>query len=207
MTGRLNTETREHILRVAQRLIYEHGFKGISMGGVAAVAGIKKANLFHYYPTKEMLGLAVFDHAAADFKNWIASQLGETGADPIRTIEAIFDGAADSMRQTSCSGGCFVGNLAQELSDHNENFRLKVAEVFNLWTAQLSALLEQGRSSGYFRPELQPRAAAEAILSLFEGAMLVAKARKDPAPIKSAKLVAVAYLRSQRAKDSYHTPD
>ena len=63
MSRRPNIELREKILCSAHRLIYKSGFKGVSMEDIAEAAGIKKANLFHYYPTKEALGLAVFDFA------------------------------------------------------------------------------------------------------------------------------------------------
>jgi hypothetical protein len=41
--------------------------------------------------------------------------------------------------------------------------------------------------------------AAEAILSLLEGALLFCKASKSPEPVESAKHLAVAYLEAARA--------
>jgi TetR/AcrR family transcriptional repressor of nem operon len=168
------------------------------MDSVAAAAGMKKANLFHYYPTKESLELAVLDHAAASMNERIA-RVARHSYDPIGAIQRIFEEAAGLMRQSHCSGGCFFGNLAQETADGNETIRQKVAEHLDAWTAELAAFLERWHRTGYFREDFQPQVAAQAILSLLEGALLFCKASKSPEPVDSAKHLAVAYLEAIRA--------
>jgi len=91
------------------------------------------------------------------------------------------------------------GNLAQETADGNEKIRQKVAEHLEAWTTELAAFLERWRRTGYFREDFQPQVAAQAILSLLEGALLFCKASKSPAPVDSAKHLAVAYLEAIRA--------
>jgi hypothetical protein len=113
-------------------------------------------------------------------------------------VQRIFDEAAAMMRQSHCSGGCFFGNLAQENSE-NEPIRRKVAEHLQRWTSELTAFLERWRRNGYFRADFQPHVAAQAILSLLEGALLFCKASKSPEPVDSAKHLAIAYLEATRA--------
>jgi uncharacterized protein HemY len=67
--------------------------------------------------------------------------------------------------------------------------------------AEVARLLDRGRTAGYFRRELRPEPAAEAILSLFEGSLLYSKANRKPAAIDSARDMAVAYLEAFRAAD------
>ncbi len=192
-----NTEARERILQTAQQLIFESGFKGISMADVATAAGLKKANLFHYYPTKDALAVAVFDYASAGAKQWFVTKFsGED--DPARAVARIFDETIESMHASSCSGGCFVGNAAQELSDEHEEIRVRLAEVFAFWVDQLAAFLDRSRAFGRLRADFEPRQTAEALVALFEGAVLLAKARKDSNPLASAKAVAVGYLENFR---------
>ncbi|MFQ6672938.1 MAG: TetR/AcrR family transcriptional regulator, partial [Candidatus Tectimicrobiota bacterium] len=45
--------TKEKILREARRLIHMNGFRATSVDTIAKAAGIKKANIFYYFPTKE----------------------------------------------------------------------------------------------------------------------------------------------------------
>ncbi len=197
MSRRVNHEARERILERAHKLFYQRGFRGTSMDDVASSAGIKKANLFHYYPSKEVLALAVFDRVATAMKDRVAAQFA-TRRDPIGVVARMFDEAGRFLRRSGCSGGCFFGNIAQEVSDHNEPLRERVAEHLRFWRGQLAALLERGRASGYFRPEFPAESAAEAILSLFEGAVLYSKASRRTDPVASAKLMATGYLEACR---------
>jgi TetR/AcrR family transcriptional repressor of nem operon len=198
MARTANLEVRQRILDAAHQLFYTSGLNAVSMDAVAAAAGMKKANLFHYYPSKESLELAVLDHAAAGMNERIA-RLARQPYDPVGAVQRMFDEASGLMRQSHCSGGCFFGNLAQETADGNEPIRQKVAEHLAAWTAELAAFLERWRRTGYFRDGFEPKAAAQAILSLLEGALLFSKASKSPEPVDSAKSLAVAYLEGIRA--------
>lgn len=196
MTKKQNLEAREHILRTAQQLIHENGFKGVSMGDVAIAAKIKKANLFHYYPTKETLALAVFDYATDGFKQWIDSYLLINSDNPMKNVSQMFDSVIVLMKESHCNLGCFVGNLAQELSNYNENIRVKISDLFNYWIEQLANTLALGQTQGYFRDDFNPTLAAEVIISVFEGSLLIAKAKKDPQVTENAKQMALEYLKT-----------
>src|SRR5258707_698633 len=107
MPRKPNLAARHHILAAAQKLFHEHGYRGVSMEDVATAAGLKKANLFHYYPSKDALGLAVFDHAAAGMRGHIQELLSGTGS-PIAVVERLFDQGLAWMGRSSCSGGCLI---------------------------------------------------------------------------------------------------
>ncbi|MDE2291542.1 MAG: TetR/AcrR family transcriptional regulator [Elusimicrobia bacterium] len=194
MSRQPNLEARERIVKAAYGLMYARGFQDVSMEDVAAAAGLKKANLFHYYPTKEALGLAVFDYASTQMRAKMEESL-RTEEDPIRLVEGMFSEGAEGMEASRCRGGCFIGNLAQELSDHYEKMRVRVSGHIKDWTGQLAAALERARARGQFRKDMKCRESAEAILSLFEGATLLSKANKETEPMENAKGMAVAYLK------------
>jgi TetR/AcrR family transcriptional regulator, transcriptional repressor for nem operon len=198
MARKINVEARRRIMDAARELFLERGLRGVSMDEVASAAGIKKANLFHYYPSKECLELAVLEQAAGEMKQQVEEQLSPKGRDPVSAVASMFEQAGRGMRERRCRGGCFLGNLAQEASDHNETIRVKVSEFLRYWTEELAGFLDRGRASGYFRPELEPRTAAEAILALFEGALLFSKASRRADPVESSKRMAVAYLEGFR---------
>ena len=198
MSRARNVEARERILAAAHKLFYKNGFRGTSMEDVALRAGIKKPNLFHYYSTKEVLALAVFDHAAAGMKLRVAAQF-DGQEDPIRSVACMFDDAGRRLRRSGCSGGCFFGNIAQEVSDQSEPMRTRLALHLRYWADQLAAVLERARRSGYFRPGFRADTTAEAILSLFEGALLYSKASRRVRAVESAKQMATGYLEAYRA--------
>jgi TetR/AcrR family transcriptional regulator, transcriptional repressor for nem operon len=169
------------------------------MDDIADAAGLKKANLFHYYPTKEALGVAVFDKASAQGRRKVEETLSGCSGDPINAVERMFDQACGNMQQSGCSGGCFIGNIAQELSDTSEPLRNKVAEYMGQWADQWAEFLRKKKEEGFFRPEFDPSASAVGLLSLFEGAMIFCKASRSTAPLESAKQLARRHFESLRS--------
>ena len=54
-------DKRQAILRAAARLFADEGYGRASMSGVAAACGISKANIYHYYDSKETLLFDILD--------------------------------------------------------------------------------------------------------------------------------------------------
>ena len=199
MSRQPNLQAREKILTAAHGLMFKHGFHGVSMESVAEIAGIKKANLFHYYPTKESLGLAMFDHAIARRQQSVDAMLVDDLSDPLQAVERLFDDASETMAKSGCAGGCLIGNIAQELSDCNEALRKRVAAHMQHWTQQWAQYLEKKKKAEYFRADLDPRTAAIGLLSLFEGAMIFCKANRSTVALDNAKSLARRHFESFRS--------
>jgi TetR/AcrR family transcriptional repressor of nem operon len=198
MSRRFNEDARARILGMARELYHEHGMRGVRMDAVAAAAGLKKANLFHYFPTRSALQLAVIDLASREMCEEMRRRFARA-RHPIHAVARMFDEARASMGAQGCRGGCLLGNLAQELSDGDEPARRKLAECLGFWRDQVAQILERGRRGGFFKKELNSRGAAEAILALFEGSLLFAKAHKATDAILSARRMATGYLEGLRA--------
>ncbi|MCK5047690.1 MAG: TetR/AcrR family transcriptional regulator, partial [Candidatus Heimdallarchaeota archaeon] len=51
------TDTRERIIENARELMLTKGFNGFSFNEIAGKVGIRKASIFHYFVSKEKLGV------------------------------------------------------------------------------------------------------------------------------------------------------
>ncbi len=182
-------------------MFYAGGLNSVSMEDVADKVGVKKANLFHYYPTKDDLILAVFDHGAFCMQEQILKRFCDSKTDPIRVFEGMFEDIAGCMEKSACSRGCFIGNLAQEMSDHHEVLRKRMSDFIGQWKACLTEYLKGWKTEGYFKKEFKPESTAEAILSAFEGSILFCKAEKSVSAVKSTQLMVIHFLKSFKAKD------
>ena len=56
-----HADKRAHILRVAARVFAKEGIARASMAQVAAACGISKANIYHYYDSKDALVFDILD--------------------------------------------------------------------------------------------------------------------------------------------------
>ncbi|OGS04197.1 MAG: hypothetical protein A3G41_03970 [Elusimicrobia bacterium RIFCSPLOWO2_12_FULL_59_9] len=168
------------------------------MDEVALKSGVKKANLFHYYPSKEQLGLAVLRRAARSYEEQITGRFSND-SDPIETVAGMFSDYAARMEKEGCFKGCFIGNLAQEISDENEKMRHEISKLLVFWVEHFAAFLERHRVAGYFRGEMNSKGAAQAMVSLLEGATLVSKAQKNVEAMNNAQAMASTYLKALKA--------
>jgi AcrR family transcriptional regulator len=61
-----NDERRRRLLELGARLFTEHAYDEISMARIAREAGISKALLYHYFPSKEAYFVATLEEKAAE---------------------------------------------------------------------------------------------------------------------------------------------
>jgi TetR/AcrR family transcriptional repressor of nem operon len=190
MTRRPNVEAREAILRAAFELIAECGYEAASMDRVAVRAGVKKANLFHYYPSKEKLGLAVVAEASRRYRSRIGGFFSDDDQDPIATVRLMF-ATPERADAAACGRGCFFGRMTQEIDDRYPALQRKVYGELQEWRAAATRYFEAWRKKGYFRGGFSAAEAADAVLSLYEGGILLSKAVGEWEPAEHAGRAAV----------------
>ena len=68
------------LLQIAARTFADRGYVGASLSIIAEAAGIRKASLYHHFPTKEVLYVSVIDSIIADLQQLVLSaKLGDSG--------------------------------------------------------------------------------------------------------------------------------
>ncbi|MDE2491651.1 MAG: TetR/AcrR family transcriptional regulator [Elusimicrobia bacterium] len=194
-----NAAVRERILQEAEHVIHLKGYGAACMDEIAKASGMTKANLFHHFGSKSALALAVLDYKIEEFRSRKVLPLCAQAA-PEEAVAAMFEEGARFFRGIGCRAGCFVGNIALEMSDRDEAFRERVGSFFAEWAAGMAECLERGKSSGYFRPSLDSRASAEAIVALYEGAIMLTRAQRDASIFKRAGAVARSILEQHKTK-------
>ena len=199
MARKPDPAVRERILQEAEHVIHLKGFNAASLETIADACGMTKANLIHHYGTKSDLALAVLDYKIAEFKERKVAPLCCQEA-PEAAVERMFLQAESFFDGNGCKAGCFVGNIALEMSDMDEQFRRRVAAFFDAWAQDLSSCLEKCRARGYFSPALDPRACAESIVALYEGAIMLARSRRDSTVFRRVGAVARQILEQHKLR-------
>ncbi|AXQ93491.1 TetR/AcrR family transcriptional regulator [Cereibacter azotoformans] len=90
-------ETERAILIAAEKVFAEAGFGGATMQLIADMAGLPKANLHYYFPTKEALYRRVVEDI---FEIWLrAAEALDTADCPVRGIGAYIDAKMEISRR------------------------------------------------------------------------------------------------------------
>jgi TetR/AcrR family transcriptional repressor of nem operon len=144
-TALASGSTRDQILGVARKLIETRSYLGFSFQDVADAVGVRKASLYHHFPTKEALGVAVIRQATQFFKDWDAARARE----PEDALESYFRMYRNTLR--AGSGVCPAGALAPGWDCINEDLRLAVQELRNtqvMWLTGVLGALAPAREKG-----------------------------------------------------------
>ncbi|MFQ5847136.1 MAG: TetR/AcrR family transcriptional regulator [Candidatus Methylomirabilales bacterium] len=171
--------TKEQILQAACRLVHRQGFNHTSVDQILRESGVGKGNFYYYFKSKDELGYAILDRLAL----WTTQQIGREvfgrDADPLEELFDLFDLLVAMQRETGCVGGCPLGNLALEMSDIHEGFRQRIGEILDSYRGYIVEALAKAQAKGRLARNVQLEGLARFIFAGMEGAVLVAKVRKD----------------------------
>lgn len=188
---------RRRLLDVAAEAFQSRGYQATGMHELMREAGVTGGALYHHFPTKKALGLAVIRvRVAGEVEaTWIAPV--RSAPDAIDGIAGVFDRIAAGLRRRGGVSGCPLNNLALELSLADPEFRTAMQAVFEAWRAALAARLRADQAAGRLAPADADDLAA-LIVAAYSGAMAQAKAQQDAAPLEACARQLKRYLEGLR---------
>lgn len=150
-------------------------------------ADVKKGSFYHFFPSKRDLALAVIDDMADDWAHGFVAEAFDLALPPMVRFEYMIDAAYYWQKAAKDVAGrvrgCLFGNLALEISTHDDVLRAKLKAVFNTTRDRFKEALDDAVSSGAIAP-LETELTASAMLAYLEGVILLAKTRNDPDVIR-----------------------
>ncbi len=151
-------ERRRQLLELGTELFERHGYEELSMSRIAREAGISKALLYHYFPSKQAYFAAALEQAAAELAE-------VTRPDPERP----------PVEQLSASLDAFLGWVERHMGAYDKLIRSvgavpEVREMVERVRDETSARILEGVSPGEPAPAL--RAAVRGWLWFMDGVVL-----------------------------------
>jgi TetR/AcrR family transcriptional repressor of nem operon len=175
------TNTKDQIVTAATRLIHVRGFHSTSVEDILRESGVGKGNFYYYFKSKEELGFAALDRAITRIREDLIAHSFAQPIEPWQQVETFLDLLVSHARRSGCAGGCPLGNLAIEMSDVHEEFRVRVHRAFDQVQGYIEEALRKARAQGTLRPEADIPRLARFVLATFEGAIMLGRLYKDPA--------------------------
>lgn len=173
----MNTR-RAQILDAAAVLIGRQGYSATSIDDVIRESRLSgKSHFYHYFRSKEELGFEVLDRQFERFAERGLAILREPMIDPLERLYLFIDAVVALQSESGGRRGSPFGNLAAELADAHEGFRVRIEAVFERWASQIRSLLWEAR------PQLQDDVDAvrlsRFIIAALEGAVLMTRVKRD----------------------------
>ena len=185
----MHSDTRGQLVESARNLFWEQGYAATGIAQILKAADANSGSLYHFFPTKEDLLLAVLEWYRANLGACVIDPVFGRVSDPIERIFGILDGYRRQLLATRFEHGCPIGSLALELCNSHPAARELIAENFQNWVSAVQGCLDAAR--GRLPAGTDSRQLALFILSTMEGAVMLARSYGSIEPYNSA----VAQLR------------
>ena len=147
------------------------------MADVRQAANVHSGSLYHFFPGKQELLLAVLDTYLEGIEPMLLAPAWAGVADPIERVFTLLACYRAALVESECTYGCPIGSLALELHEPDPPVRECLARNFDAWVRAIEGCLVE---AGPRLPRgLDRRALAELVLSVMEGGVMQARTFRD----------------------------
>ena len=171
------TDTREHMIETTASLVHRQGFYGTSLNEILLESGAPRGSLYYHFPGgKEELVLEATRQGVAMVTRLLKEVLtGSPG--PAEGVRAFVEAAAHMLRDSGYVFGCPVAPIVLDSPESSA-----LAEVCQEALEEWQQVLVEGLGSGGIE-----RGRAESLATMIvcglEGGLILARARRDIAPL------------------------
>jgi TetR/AcrR family transcriptional repressor of lmrAB and yxaGH operons len=174
--------TREKLLIATEELLASRGAHGAGLTDVCALSGVAYGSLYHQFPKgKNELVAASIRRSGEGITDVLEAILASMPL--VEAVTAMFAGGAQMLERSQFTRGCPVGTPA--ISGDDDELIEAAAAAFQRWSALITAAARRNGIGARPAAEL-----ASALVSLYEGSLLVARAERSSRPIRAAAAVA-----------------
>jgi AcrR family transcriptional regulator len=151
-TGRKRRLRKEDILVEATRLFAERGYEGASMGDLAERVGLRKASLFHHFPSKDALYATVLEQLMQGVRAAIEGSARAEGS----FVERL-DALTAALTATLSARPDAARLLIREAMDSGPVMKEGLGRSAREVMAAALEFARQGQEEGAFAPDLDLR--------------------------------------------------
>ena len=179
------SSSREKLISATMQLMSSRGFESMGIHSILEAAGVTKSNFYYHFKSKEELCLAALDELSDYFFSMFVDPiLLDAKLSPKKRLHKLIDFFKQKMSESECCGGCPFVNLSAETADFHPAFRERITRHYQEYADRIAKCYEEGVKKGEFTKKIKPQQAAQMIMSLMNGTMLMSKVQKDPSVIE-----------------------
>lgn len=176
LVGRRPSDARQRLTEAAATLLREQGFHATGVKEIAAAARVPMGSLYFHFPGGKQELVASAMTAAGARVDEALDQLFSFSTDARQAVAAYVQQSGAALVASGYRSGCPLATIGLEIGAQDDEVAALIAAWFTSWRARIEAALA---AEGY--PE--PAALATLVVSAVEGALLLARVERDPAPL------------------------
>ena len=168
----MKKDTRELLLDSGFKEFYKNGYQGSSVAKILNEVGINKGSMYHFFKSKKDLALGVIkERIEINLKKKYAVPL--EGDETFKALFSILKEAPQTLKY-----GCPLNKMAQEMSYLDEDFRVALVQVYEVFEKSVQSILEKAIKNKEIK-ECDTLMIAKLIIVTYEGALMVYHLKAD----------------------------
>ena len=177
-------DIRQRILEAGAEAIASKGFNGCGLTEILTRAGVPKGSFYHYFASKEQLGVALIEKARDEHLDWARAIVGDRRRSPLERLRALFQDSYTECIARGSAHECLIPKLALETGQLSEPVHAAVKCAYQQWTSLLAQVIREGQASGEIPRGEDPDRLANVLVMLWEGATIRMEIERSPRPLE-----------------------
>ncbi len=164
------------MVQAASELFRKQGYDATSWRQVTAASGSSPGSIGFLFPHgKEQLAADAVAAISATVRDQIDALLGD-GRDPAEAMRRWITVSTQILVDSDYTDGCPIATLALEMAHRSPTLQREIAAGYDSWIATMTDHLRGSHGTN-------ASAAAQILLSAFEGALLLSRAQRSTEPL------------------------
>jgi TetR/AcrR family transcriptional repressor of nem operon len=184
-----HSDTRARLLMIGTEILSEKGFFSTGVEEVLDKAGVPKGSFYYYFDSKAAFGFAVVENYEKLWAQKLTRLLCDATVPPLERIHNYISEGVRGLEKYDYRRGCLIGNIGQEMSLLDEQYRERILSIFASWGEFIRKCLEEARGRGDIPSDLDLEGVSRFFWLAWEGAILQAKLERSTRPIEEFRSV------------------
>jgi len=174
------TDTRQRMLDTAADLFHSQGYHATGLTQLTTAGGAPKGSLYFHFPGgKEQLAAEAV-RLSSERTGALLEAILRDAPDAVTAIDRAVEALAGFLTESDFQRGCPLATVALDAAAESEPIREACADGYSSWHEILSNYLAEKQLSAERADEL-----ATVVLAAIEGGLLLARTRRDLAPLRA----------------------
>jgi TetR/AcrR family transcriptional repressor of lmrAB and yxaGH operons len=168
------------MVEAAFELFRKRGYHATAFSDVVRESGAPRGSIYFHFPGgKQELAREAVALAGDEIEEMVKAAALRAN-DPGSLVRALGDIVAERLEDSGYKCGCSIATMVLELAPQDEELSVEFDAVFTRWRAALVDQFEAMRV-----PPERADVVAGLVMSAFEGALVLSRAARGPAPFRS----------------------
>jgi TetR/AcrR family transcriptional repressor of lmrAB and yxaGH operons len=174
------TDTRRRMLATAAELFHTQGYHATGLNQLVSAGGAPKGSLYFHFPGgKEQIAAEALRVSGLHLRDTLRALVTQA-PDAASGVEAVVNALAQALLDSDFQRGCPLATVALDVASESELIRRSCADGYDSWHDVLAEyLVAQGISTE------KANDLTTVVLASIEGGLLLAKTKKDIAPLRA----------------------